>query len=125
MNSESAGVLAAQVVNYLKGEDIECIIASSPEPIKSQICQVKDRIAECARNAMTLHKSVRKVIVATLRIKAVLNFRLMGDAYLESDEKKRIESMLSIYGPEFPGAVDPKMYLTVSRRFRDANFTTV
>ena len=121
MDGESARVLAAQVVNYLKGEDIESVIASTPEPLKSQICHLKDRIPERARGAMALGKGIREVVVATLRMKTVLAFGLSGDSYFQSDEMKRIESVLSVYGPEFPQEVDPKAYLGMARRFRKSH----
>jgi hypothetical protein len=42
MPKESAKVLAAQVVNYLKGEDIIAVMDNSSEPLKTQIARIKD-----------------------------------------------------------------------------------
>lgn len=122
MDGESASVLAAQVVNYLKGEDIKGVIASSAEPLRSQILQIEDRIPERASDALASGKGIREVVVATLRMRTVLQFGLVGERYLHSDEKKRIESQLSVYGPEFPKAIDPKAYLAMARRFHQDNW---
>jgi hypothetical protein len=125
MDGESARVLAAQVVNYLKGEDVESVIASTPEPLKSQICLLRNRIPERARGAMDLGKGIREVVVATLRMRTVLGFWRSGDSYFQSDEMKRIEGLLSIYGPEFPQEINPKAYLGMARRFRESHGPSV
>lgn len=124
MDVESAAVLAAQVANFLRGEAIEDVIANSAEPLKSQICRIKDLIPEYAHDAMTTSRSVREVVVATLRMRTVVTFGLVGEAYLKSDEKQRIERVLSIYGAEFPKETDPKSYVAIAKRFRDSIFKT-
>ena len=124
MDVESASVLAAQVTNFLKGDSIEDVIANCAEPLKSQIRQIKDRIPEHAHAAMATSRSVREVVVATLRMRTVLTFGLMGEAYFETDEKKRIECVLSTYGAEFPKQIDPKSYVVMATRFRDSIFKT-
>jgi hypothetical protein len=120
MDVESASVLAAQVVNFLKGDAIENVIASCAEPLKSQITQIKDRIPEHAYAAMTMSRGVREVVVATLRMRTVIAFSRMGAAYFQTDEKKRIEHILSTYGAEFPKEIDANSYLAMAQRFRDS-----
>jgi hypothetical protein len=122
MSSESATLLAAQVVNHLKGEDIEVVITNSAEPLKSQIRQIRDSIPQRAKEAMASDRDIREVVVATLRMRTVLEFGLIGESYLHSDEKARIEEQLSVYGPEFPKEIDPNIYLAMARRFRDNTY---
>jgi hypothetical protein len=124
MDVESAGVLAAQVTNFLRGEGVEDVIAQCAEPLKSQICKIKDRIPEHAHATMATSRSVREVVVATLRMRTVITFGFVGEAYLQSEEKTRIERILSTYGAEFPEEIDPKSYVAMAKRFRDSIFTT-
>jgi hypothetical protein len=63
MAEEPAGLLAAQVVNYLKGEDIAAVIENSAEPLKTQIGRIKDHIPESAAKAMAESRSTREVVV--------------------------------------------------------------
>jgi hypothetical protein len=119
MAQESASVLAAQVVNYLKGEDIVAVIHNSPEPLKSQIARIIDRLPENAARAMAENRSTRQVIVATLRMREVLKFMVDGEGYFQSAEHQRIYDLLSPYGPEFPDEIKPDSYLEMARRYRE------
>jgi len=120
MDAESAGVLAAQVGNFLLGTSVEDVIANSAEPLKSQIYKIKDRIPEYAHATMAASRSVREVVVATLRMRTVITFGLVGEAYMRSDEKERIERVLATYGAEFPEEIDPRSYVAMGERFRDS-----
>src|SRR5712692_2871990 len=80
MAGEPAGVLAAQVVNYLKGEDIMAVTEHSTEPLRSQIDRIKHRIPESALQVMAESRSTREVVVATLRMRGVLEFMLHGES---------------------------------------------
>jgi hypothetical protein len=83
MAEEPAGVLAAQVGNYLKGEDVVAVMERSTEPLKSQIDRIKYQIPESAAKVMAESGSTREVVVATLRMKGVLEFMRNGDSYLQ------------------------------------------
>jgi hypothetical protein len=124
MEEESAAVLAAQVVNYLKGEDIVAVMESSPEPLKSQIARIQDQIPESAAKAMAESRSTREVVVGTLRMREVLKFMLGGEPYLRSDEHHRIYKLLAPYGPEFPAEIKPDTYLEMAERYRQEQFGT-
>jgi hypothetical protein len=124
MEKESAGVLAAQVVNYLKGEDILASMEHSPEPLKSQIAQIKDQVPESAARAMAESRSTREVIVGTLRMTGVLKFMLDGESYIRSDEHQRIYKLLVLYGAEFPEAIKPDKYLEIAERYYQGQFGT-
>ncbi|MGA3332526.1 MAG: hypothetical protein ABSC62_00035 [Terracidiphilus sp.] len=111
MDGKVARTLAAQVVNFLKGEDIDEVARVSDEPLRSRIMaifpQVRQRAAEC----MQADRQTREIIVATLRMTSVLNFWKYGVAWHESPAKMRIERLLVEYGPEFPEEITPAAYV--------------
>ncbi len=122
MEDESASLVAAQVVNYLKGEDIAAVIESSPEPLKSRIGRIRDHLPENAAEVMAESGSTREVIVATLRMRLVVNQMITGNTYPLSDQYKRISELLSAYGPEFPEAITVGKYAELSRRWHQEHF---
>src|SRR5271157_5954999 len=117
MEGEAASALAAQVVNFLKGEDIEEIARVKDEPlrslIKSILPQVRQRAAECMRT----DRQTREIIVATLRMTTLLNFGKYGRAWFHNPAKMRIEQLLVEYGPEFPEEITPEAYEQLSARY--------
>jgi hypothetical protein len=54
MDREVAGTLAAQVVNFLKGEDIDEIARVSDEPLRSRIMAILPRFGKGQRSACKL-----------------------------------------------------------------------
>ena len=122
MAGEPASLLAAQVVNYLKGEDIMAVMERSAEPLRSQIGRIKDQIPESAARAMAESQSTREVVVATLRMKGVLEFMRQGESYLLSDQHQRIYKLLSTYGAEFPEEINPSRYLEMAQRCYEEHF---
>jgi hypothetical protein len=124
MEKESAAVLAVQVVNYLKGEDIVDLMERSPEPLKSKIAQIKDQVFGRSAKAMAESRSTREVIVGTLRMREVLKFMLNGESYARSDEHQRIYELLVPYSPEFPEAIKPDTYLEMAERYYQGHFGT-
>jgi hypothetical protein len=124
MEEEAAGILAAQTVNYLKGEDIVAVMQNSPEPLKSRIARIKDQLPESAAKAMAESGSTREVVVGTLRMKEVLEFMLRGKSYLHSEQHQRTYRLLSTYGPEFPEEIKPDKYLAMAHRYRQEHFGT-
>jgi hypothetical protein len=117
MPEESAGILAAQVVNYLKGDDIAVAIQTVTEPLKSEIGRIADQIPVHAASAMLESHSTREVIVGTLRMREILKFMTDGEAYMRSDEHQRIFALLSPYGPEFPEEIKPDSYVAMAERY--------
>ena len=115
--TETAGVLAAQVVNYLQGEDLEQIYVNASNSNKAVIDRIKKQIPKRADDLLKANKSVRELIVYTLRMKVVLKFALVGEAYLESPEKFRIETILKKYGAEYPKEASPELYKEIVARF--------
>jgi hypothetical protein len=111
MDGEMARTLAAQVVNFLKCEDIDEIVRVSEEPLRSQIVEVLPQVKQRAAEYMHASRQTREIIVATLRMKSVVNFGKYGEAWLQSAEKMRIERLLVKYGPEFPQEITPAAYI--------------
>jgi hypothetical protein len=78
MEPESASLVAAQVVNYLKGEDIDEVMENSTELLKSRIGRIRDHLPQKAAEVMAVSASTREVVVATLRMRLVVNQMLTG-----------------------------------------------
>ena len=110
MNREAASTLAAQVVNFLKGEEIEEIVRVSDEPLRSQIIAVLPQVARRATEKMRTDRHTREIIVATLRMTSVLMFSKHGKAWLRSAGQLRIEQLLTEFGAEFPQEITPAVY---------------
>jgi hypothetical protein len=117
MEGEAAKTLAAQVVNFLKGEDLDEIARVSDGPLRSRIMallpQVQQRAAEC----MQADRQTREIIVATLRMATVLNFGKYGRAWFQNPAKMRIERLLVEYGPEFPEEITPETYVQLAAAY--------
>jgi hypothetical protein len=111
MDHKVARALAAQVVNFLKGEDIDEIARVSDEPLRSRIMAVLPQVRQRAAEYMQADRQTREIIVATLRMKSVLNFGKYGEAWFENPAKMRIERLLVEYGPEFPKEITPAAYI--------------
>jgi hypothetical protein len=118
MDVEVVRTLAAQVVNFLKGEDIDEIARVSDEPLRSRIMAVLPQVRQRAAEYMQADRQTREIIVATLRMKSVLNFGKYGEAWLQSPAKMRIERLLVEYGPEFPEEITPAAYVQLVVTYR-------
>ena len=117
MISEVACVLAGQVVNYLMGEDIDEIHKNAQEPTKTVIGQIKDQIPKRAHQLMARDDSTREVIVATLRMISVLKFAIIGESYMTSPQKQRVENLLVEYGREFRYEMTPDKYMALAHTY--------
>lgn len=74
MPEEKATVLAAQVVNFLTAQDIDEVIGSAEEPLRTQIIDIKDQIEKRGHEKLQKDREARELIVYTLRMKAVIQF---------------------------------------------------
>jgi hypothetical protein len=110
MNEDDARALAALVVNFLKGEDINEIARVSDEPLRSRIMAVLPQVEQRAEECMQTDPHTREIIVATLRMTSVLMFGKYGKAWFRNPAKIRIENLLVKYGPEFPQEITPSAY---------------
>jgi hypothetical protein len=110
MNEDDARTLAALVVSFLKGEDIDEIARVSDEPLRSRIMAVLPQVEQRAEECMQTDPHTREIIVATLRMTSVLMFGKYGKAWFRNPAKTRIEKLLVKYGPEFPQEITPSAY---------------
>jgi hypothetical protein len=110
MNDEAARVLAAQVVNFLKGEDIDEIARVSDEPLRSRIMAILPQVEQRALECMRTDRHIREIIVATLRMTSILMFAKQGKAWFQNPAQARITRLLVEYGPEFPQEITPAAY---------------
>lgn len=117
MDRDVAGTLAAQVVNFLKGEDIDEIARVSDEPLRSWIIAILPQVRQRAAECMQADRQTREIIVATLRMANVLNFWRYGTAWLQDPAKMRIERLLVEYGPEFPEEITPEAYAQLTAAY--------
>ena len=113
MERETARTLAAQVVNYLTGEDIDehHINTRFDEPLRSRILKILPQVRQRAAEYMQADRQTREIIVATLRMITFLNFWKYGETWFQNPEKMRIERLLVEYGPEFPEEITPAAYM--------------
>jgi len=110
MNDGDARTLAAQVVSFLKAEDIDEIARASGEPLRSRIMAVLPQVEQRAEECMQTDPHTREIIVATLRMTSLLMFGKYGKAWFRDPAKTRIEKLLVRYGPEFPQEITPPAY---------------
>jgi hypothetical protein len=117
MDGEVAKTLAAQVTNFLKGEDIDEIARVSDEPLRSRIMAILPQVRQRAAEYMQADRQTREIIVAAHRMTAVLNFGKYGTAWLQDPAKMRIERLLVEYGPEFPDEITPEAYIQLFAKY--------
>jgi hypothetical protein len=117
MDGEAASALAAQVVNFLKGEDIDEIPRVSDEMRRSVIRSIVPHVRQRAAECMQADRQTREIIVATLRLTTALNFGKYGRAWFKNPAKMRIERLLVEYGPEFPEAITPEAYVQLTAAY--------
>ncbi|HEY5562926.1 MAG TPA: hypothetical protein VIK72_14430 [Clostridiaceae bacterium] len=116
-NTESE-VLAAQVISYLLGEDIEGEALRSKDVVfKAVFEKTKNEIKQYAQNKMKNDLEVRKLIVYTLRMGMTIQAGILGNKYLVTPEYKRKSSLLLKYGHEFPEEVNENMYMEIYKNF--------
>ena len=119
MDGEAARTLAAQVVNFLMGEDIDASIIArvSDEPLRARIMAVLPQVRQRAAEYMQADRQTREIVVATLRMTVCPEFRGSTEKRgSQSPAKMRIERLLVEYGPEFPEEISPASIYTVVRQ---------
>ena len=103
--------LAAQVENYLLGEDLDEIIEKVTAEVKEKILQVKNNIPKWADDAMTKDKDFCEFIIQTIRMDAVFQDQASDSKWLfENPRGKRISKILMKYGSNVSESSDPKKY---------------
>ncbi len=123
MDDKVAKTLAAQVANFLMGEDIDEIARVSDEPLRSWILAILPQVRQRAAEYMQADRQTREIIVATHRMTSALNFGKYGIAWFQNPAKMRIERLLIEYGPEFPEEITPAAYMQLFATYHAAKRT--
>jgi len=123
MEHDAANTLAAQVVNFLMGADIDEIARTSDELLRSRIMAILPQVRQRAAEYTQADRQTREIIVATHRMTNVLNFGKYGTAWLQDPAKMRIERLLLEYGPEFPEEITPAGYIQLFTAYHALNRT--
>lgn len=102
LTKKQRSVLAAQMMNFLEGEEKGVMHEQASPDTKKIIPQVKHFIEPCVTRILDNDSEIRKLVVYHLRVKVVVKFGLIGQPYMDGEEKKRIEELLLKYGKEYP-----------------------
>lgn len=115
-DTEILEVANAQVINLLTGEEVWTI---APQSLRDTDIDYKREILPLingrAELLMSSDRSLRELIVATLRMRLVLNQYSKGIDFIDTQEGKRITELLDRYGGEF-AKFEPKYYRKLIRR---------
>jgi hypothetical protein len=95
MELDKARVLAAQVVNYLRGYNINRMILESEEPLKSQIIAIKDIVKDRAIKAMDDHPEIKEMVVHELNVHKILSY--MAIKHPIPSEIEQVDFLLNKY----------------------------
>lgn len=102
---------AAQVENYLFGEDLEEVNKKVSQEIREKILQVKGHIPKWADDAMNRDKDFCEFIIQTIRMDMVFHQYASDSKWLfEGSRGKRISEILTKYGGSISESPDPKRY---------------
>lgn len=114
-----ASVYAAQVMNYLTGNDIQLVFEQATEPLKSKLSQVIEYIPEVAIIEMRADPELRRTVLATLFwVDAIQHAK--GSAYLGSRLKAQVDAVQSVFPQEQYADLDSGRYLRLVKDFAEA-----
>jgi hypothetical protein len=103
MDPQIANVLAAQVMNYLTGNDVEEVYLKSQEPLKSRIGLIKGMVPERASKLLDNDNELKELIVHNLHFKQHLDWAYKETIkYLSISQKAQIDFLLKKYGDDVP-----------------------
>jgi hypothetical protein len=105
IDSESAGVLAVQVVNHLMGDDFGKGYDSAPPDLKEKINTIKDLIEVKCDEAMTNNKVVRELVIRFIMTTSIIYHCLFDKAFFESTETRNREDLIRKYGSANPNDI--------------------
>jgi hypothetical protein len=116
-DADTGKSLAAQVVNFLIGHDLEKLASMTVEPKKSLIRSLIPNVPKLANEAMMRYSDLPEVIIQSLRIDNVLSYAEHEKTYLTSSRKQGIENILSIYEYMVPDEPDIPKYYKIANMF--------
>jgi hypothetical protein len=103
MDPQIANVLAAQVMNYLTGYDVDEKYLKSEEPLKSRIGLIKGMVPERANKLLDNDKELKELIVHNLHFLQHLDWAYKETIeYLTASQKAQIDFLLKKYGEDVP-----------------------
>lgn len=118
MNHDKAQVLAAQVINYLTGKDINRAIIVSEEPLKSRIIAIKHIVRERALIEMNNDRKLREMIVHYLRFKNELGIAYKGyGEVLTETGQNQVDDLLKRYEDGVNYIIVADEFLAVAQEF--------
>lgn len=110
-------LLGAGIISYLTGHDVNEWAQRVQDSEKIYAQQFIPAIKKQAEAFMAADKSIRELIVYTLRMISVFRDYHIGVAEnMKSEEGQRIYALLQQYGGEFPKEVSPKLYDKLARK---------
>jgi len=110
--------LAAQVENYLFGEDLDEVIKKVDNKVKDQIIQIKNHVPKWADDSMNRDKDFSEFVIQTIRMDMIFHQYFDGEKWLsENPRGKRISKILMKYGGNVKEAPDPKKYDKLLRKW--------
>lgn len=110
MEATDPVVIAAQVVNYLTGEDLNVLPEQTEEGARAIIAALRPEIPDIAGNLMRQDRGLREIIVQTLRMRLILSLHYRAQEAAASGLKKRVTDILLSHGHEFPEEPSPRRY---------------
>ncbi|MDR3597990.1 hypothetical protein [Clostridium sp.] len=105
IDSESAGVLAVQVVNHLMGDDFEKGYDSATPDLKEKINEIKDLIEFKCDEAMTNNKVVRELVIRFIMTTSIIYHCLFDKTFFDSPETRNREELIRKYGSPDPNDI--------------------
>lgn len=117
-NGDLYVTLAAQVENYLFGEDLDEVVKRVDNKVKDQILQIKKHVPKWADDAMNRDKDFSEFVIQTIRMDMIFHQYLDGEKWLFEDPRgKRVSEVLMKYGGNVTENPDPKKYDKLLRKW--------
>lgn len=115
---EKDGILAVGIVEYLTGNSIEEWVSRCDDESKPYAQDLSPLVEGKANEIMAADKSVREIIVYTLRMDFTIKASKYGaESIINTDYGVTVNKLLQQYGKEFPEEVSPEKYDLLVRNF--------
>ncbi len=114
-DSDLAPIIAAQISNYLVGDDLDAKPNKEvPKETVVIIKEIKPKVVDYATDFMKSDKGIRELVVYTLRMMFALigiaDMRLDDHGIWSKPEIVRIREILNVWANEFPDSISDKKY---------------
>jgi hypothetical protein len=105
IESESAGVLAVQVVNHLMGDDFKKVYDSATPDLKEKINAIKDLIEVKCDEAMTNNKVMRELVIRFIMTTFIIYHCLFDKTFFDSPQTRNREELIRKYESADPNEI--------------------